>query len=310
MGQRADEWTDQQLDWTITQSIKKSNIYRASSIVMRSPATKHISALEGAHMTVPEIPVALITGAADGIGWNTAQLFAQRGYAVVIADLYGEKAVLRANSLSGNHLGLGCNVTDEVDAQLAIDATEQKFGRLDVLVNNAGIGDTSTATVDQTLTHFRRVLDVHLGGAFLMSKLAAAHMIGAKRPGAIVNFSSIAGLTGLPRRNAYGAAKAGIIAMTKAMGSEWAALGVRVNAVAPGYVKTALVEKLIADGLLNEAAITARTPIGRMLNPREIAEAVFFLASPAASGITGTVLSVDGGWSAFGAAGRPDGSAS
>lgn len=258
-------------------------------------------------MTTTDTPVAVITGAADGIGWETAQLFAQRGYAVVIADLNADKAKLRAETLTGDHLGLGGDVTDEHSAETVIKATIQKFGRLDVLVNNAGIGDTSAPTLDQTLAHFRNVLDVHLTGTFLMSRIAAKAMINTERPGAIVNFSSIAGLTGLPRRNAYGAAKAGIIAMTKSMGVEWAPRGIRVNAVAPGYVKTALVEKLITDRLLDEASIVGRTPIGRLLNPHEIAEAVVFLASPAASGITGTVLSVDGGWTAFGAAGSPDG---
>ncbi|WP_372604994.1 glucose 1-dehydrogenase [Actibacterium sp.] len=258
-------------------------------------------------MTKSDAPVCLITGAAQGIGWETAQLFAQRGHRVVIADLDGPLATQRAEQLGPDHLGLACNVTDEDDAKAVFQAITQRYGRLDVLVNNAGIGDTSAPTLEQTPSHFRKVLEVHLSGTFILSQQAAAMMITHGTGGAIVNFSSIAGLTGLPRRNAYGAAKAGIIAMTKSMGAEWGAQGVRVNAVAPGYVRTALVEKLISDGLLNAQTILARTPMGRMLAPREISEAVYFLASPAASGITGTVLSVDGGWTAFGAAGDPSG---
>lgn len=259
-------------------------------------------------MTLHVKPVAIITGAADGIGWETAQVFAQRGYAVAIADLNENKAKARAQTLGEEHLGLACNVSDEPSAQGAVNATLHRFGRVDILVNNAGIGDTSAPTLEQSVAHFRAVLEVHLVGTFTMSRIVAQAMTDAGTAGAIVNFSSIAGSTGLPRRNAYGAAKSGIVAMTKSMGAEWAARGIRVNAVAPGYVKTALVEKLINDGLLDEAAIIARTPIGRFLNPGEVAEAVVFLASTAASGITGAVLPVDGGWTAFGAAGHPDGS--
>lgn len=248
----------------------------------------------------------LITGAADGIGWETAQLFAGRGDKIVIADVDGDKAAGRASELGDGHVGVACNVTSEEDASRAVAAALDQTGRLDVLVNNAGIGDTSAPTLEQTAEHFRRVLDVHLSGTFLMSRIAGDAMA-ARDGGAIVNFASIAGIIGLPRRNAYGAAKAGIIAMTKSMGSEWGSEGIRVNAVAPGYVRTALVEKLIADGLLNPDTIIGRTPMGRMLMPGEIAEAVYFLASPAASAITGIVLPVDGGWTAFGAAGAPTG---
>jgi NAD(P)-dependent dehydrogenase (short-subunit alcohol dehydrogenase family) len=120
---------------------------------------------------------------------------------------------------------------------------------------------------------------------------------------AIVNIASIAGLGGLPRRNGYGAAKAGIVAMTRSMACEWAASGVRVNAVAPGYVETALVRKLADEGFVDEARTRRRIPMGRLARPEEIAAAILFLCSPAASYITGTVLSVDGGWMAFADAG-------
>lgn len=254
-----------------------------------------------------DTPTVLITGAADGIGWVTAQLFAARGFNVVIADLSAEASTHRAAELGDTHLGVACDVTQDDAVTAAVQATLLRFGRLDVAVNNAGIGDTSLPTLDQSGDHFRKVIDVHLTGTFLMSRAAAAAMRDGGHGGAIVNFASIAGLTGLPRRNAYGAAKAGIISMTRSMGSEWGGIGIRVNAVAPGYVRTALVEKLITDRLLDPETITRRTPLGRMLEPSEIAEAVFFLASPAASAITGTVLGVDGGWTAFGAAGDPAG---
>ena len=169
----------------------------------------------------------------------------------------------------------------------------------DVLVNNAGIGDSHLPTLEQGLDAFRKVLDVHLAGTFVMSREVAKGMV-ARGSGAIVNLSSIAGLTGLPKRNAYGAAKAGVVAMTRAMACEWAGKGVRVNAVAPAFVETALVKKLADAGRVDLPTIRRRTPIGRLIAAEEVASAIVFLASPEASGITGIVLPVDGGWTAFG----------
>lgn len=127
-------------------------------------------------------------------------------------------------------------------------------------------------------------------------------MMLAQRSGAIVNLGSIAGLAGIPQRNAYSAAKAGIVAMTRSLACEWAREGIRVNAVAPGYVATELVEALERNGQMNLQSIEKRTPMGRLARPDEIARAIGFLASDAASYITGTTLSVDGGWHAYGAA--------
>ena len=168
-------------------------------------------------------------------------------------------------------------------------------------VNNAGIGDNPAPTLEQDIGRFRRVLWVHLDGTFLVSREAARHML-PRRRGAIVNVASIAALAGIPGRNAYGGAKAGIAAMTRAMACEWAGQGVRVNAVAPGYVATELVAKLAAEGALDVGAIRRRLRCA-MGAPEAIADAVVFLASDAARYVTGVVVPVDGGWSAFGAAG-------
>ncbi|NVO04531.1 MAG: SDR family oxidoreductase [Rhodoferax sp.] len=250
--------------------------------------------------------VAIVTGAADGIGWATAQALARDGYRVALLDLRSDAVQARADLLGAQHLALACDITSEADVAQAVAAVHARWGRIDALVNNAGIGDQSGSTVEQNTAAFDRVLAVHLRGTFLMSQAVARVMLQAPAHsggtrGAIVNLGSIASSIGLPTRNAYCAAKAGVLGMTRAMACEWARSGIRVNAVAPGYVNTALVADLNRKGMLDGKGIAHRTPLGRMAEPAEIAEAICFLASPKASYITGVVLPVDGGWTAFGA---------
>lgn len=245
---------------------------------------------------------AVISGAADGIGWAMAQLFAENGYHVLLADLDGEKAIARARSLGAGHLGAAIDVTSAADAAAVAELADRHFERIDVLVNNAGIADRHLPTLEQDMEHFGRVLDVHLKGTFLMSRVFGARMI-AGGGGAIVNIGSIAGTSGMPRRNAYGAAKAGIVSMTRAMACEWARDGVRINAIIPGYVETALVRALIEEKKIDVEKLRRRIPLAQLAQPRDIAEAALFLASKQARYITGTTLAVDGGWSAFGDAG-------
>lgn len=244
--------------------------------------------------------VAIITGAATGIGWATAQRLAQDYGHIVIADLQATEAEARATELGDMHAGFGCDVTRESDVIALMREVEARFGRIDVLVNNAGVGEQPRMTLEQSLEEFDYNLAVHVRGTFLASREAARAFL-RQQSGAIVNVSSIAGLQGHPGRNAYGAGKGGVATMTAAMASEWARDGIRVNAVAPGYVRTRLVQSLIDEGALNADDIIGNTPMGRFGLTTEIAEAIAFLASSRASYITGVTLPVDGGWTGFGA---------
>jgi NAD(P)-dependent dehydrogenase (short-subunit alcohol dehydrogenase family) len=250
-----------------------------------------------------DAPVALVTGAANGIGWAVAQRFATEGIAVVIVDLDQTAAQARVAELGGGlHHAIGADVASESQVIAMVDAVKQRYGRLDILVNNAGIGEQAAPTVEQDMAAFDRLLAIHLRGTFMASREAGRIMLEAGG-GAIVNLCSFAGLAGIPTRNAYGAAKAGIASMTRSMAVEWARKGVRVNGVAPAYVATELVKQLVANRQLNIAGVERRTPMGRLAQPSEIADAIAFLASDAASYITGTILNVDGGWMASGSTG-------
>lgn len=254
--------------------------------------------------TYPELrgKVALITGGASGLGLAAAEAFVLEGCTVVLADLRADLAQAQAARLGDGHLGLGVDVADEAAVQALVDTTLARCGRLDVLINSAGIPDTFESTVDQDVADFRRLVDVHLGGTYMMCKAAAPHMLQRGR-GSIINLSSIAGVLGLSRRNAYSAAKAGIGMMTRTLGCEWAARGVRVNAVAPGYMQTPFLQRLIDEGKLDGDRVRRRTPAGRLGTARHIADAMLFLASDRAEFITGVTLPVDGGYMAWGAVG-------
>ncbi|MDQ8732877.1 SDR family oxidoreductase, partial [Bradyrhizobium sp. LHD-71] len=195
-------------------------------------------------------PVVAITGAGDGIGWATARAFARNGYRVALLDIDADSVSARARELGAEHADICCDVSKEVEVRAAFRKIADRLGNLDALVNNAGIVSPHLPTSEQTVESFERLLGVHLSGTFLCSREAHAQMA-VRQVGSIVNISSIAGISGLPRRNAYGAAKAGIASMTRSMACEWASIGIRVNAVAPGYVATALVKKLESDGFVD-----------------------------------------------------------
>ncbi len=243
--------------------------------------------------------VTLVTGAAAGIGWATAQAFARAGDTVVLADIDGQRAASRAAELGGSHHAIAVDMSDPTQVRAMMHSVAQRFGRLDVLVNNAGRIDGGTSVVEQTAEGFRSLLALNLDGSAIAAEEAAAIMR-RQGGGAIVNVASGAALRAIPLRNGYSASKAGVVAMTRNQACAWARDGIQVNAIAPGYTRTELVDKLIADGRVDPAKAARRIPLGRMGTPEEIAGAILHLASPAASYMAGALLVSDGASHAFG----------
>jgi NAD(P)-dependent dehydrogenase (short-subunit alcohol dehydrogenase family) len=240
--------------------------------------------------------VAVITGAGRGIGRRIAEVLAARGYALALIDReYPEKTL--ADLPAGHPAeGVVADVSDERDVVSARAAVLDRFGRTDVLVNNAGISLIAPAEATSA-AQWRRVIDVNLTGPFLLSKEFGTVMLDAGRPGAIVNVASIAGVGGIPDRVAYNAAKHGLLGLTRTLAAEWGGRGIRTNAVCPAFVKTEMDEADLASGAYTDEDITGRTALGRFAAPGDVAEAVAFLADHRLSGyVNGAALPVDGGW--------------
>ena len=237
-----------------------------------------------------------ITGGANGIGWATAETFAARGWHVTIADVDIARARARAEGFAGKMLALPLDVTDRVAVDQAFASATAHWGRLDALINNAGI-QRHAPLESLTFENWNAVLDVNLHGA-LHCLQAAGRIMLAQGSGAIVNLASIAATRGAPGRAPYAVSKAAIASLTKTAAVEWTARGVRVNAVAPGYVETDLVTVAVAEGRLNTVPMIERTPARRLADPSEIARAIYFLCTEDASYVSGHVLHVDGGFEA------------
>jgi 3-oxoacyl-[acyl-carrier protein] reductase len=234
---------------------------------------------------------AVVTGGARGIGLAIAVRLSEEGAALVLADIDEEQAAEAAAGLPGKAVGVACDVTDPDQVQALVERARSEFGSLDVMVNNAGI--TRDATMRKmSLEDFEAVIDVHLKGTWLGTKAASLAMREQGGGGTIVNISSISGKVGNAGQTNYSAAKAGIVGMTKAAAKEVAHAGIRVNAVQPGLIRTAMTAAMPADIY---AQRESEIPLGRAGEPDEVAKTVLFLASDLSSYITGVALEVAGG---------------
>ena len=252
-------------------------------------------------MTLPfENKVALVTGAGSGMGLATAEGFAAAGAAVALVDI-NEPAVRKVAEqlVAGGHkaIAITCDVTDEAQVKSMVEQTVSAFGRLDAAFNNAGVQSLAVETADATSEEFDRVNAINLRSVWLCMKYELLQMR-KQESGAIVNNSSIGGLIGIPGRAIYHATKHGVIGLTKSAALEYAARGIRINAVCPGAIETPMVAAMIAKEPETMKEITKEQPIGRLGRPEEIASAVLWLCSPGAGFVIGHALVVDGGYTA------------
>jgi NAD(P)-dependent dehydrogenase (short-subunit alcohol dehydrogenase family) len=243
--------------------------------------------------------VAVVTGASSGLGARFARVLDAAGARVAITARRAHRLVDLAGTLH-DPLVVPCDITDPDAARAVVDSTLDRFGRIDVLVNNAGVTHMMPA-LEHGVDDFRRVIDVNLVAPFALARLAARAMIDAGTGGAIVNVASIWGLVGVGQipDAGYAASKGGLVNLTRELAAQWARRKVRVNALAPGWFRTEMTEGRMFGDEASERWMRSRTPMGRGGDEHELDGALLFLASDASSFVTGQTLFVDGGWTAI-----------
>ena len=239
--------------------------------------------------------IALVTGASSGIGAQTVKLFSSLGAKVIAAARREDRLQDLANQYP-NVMAVKCDVGVEADCKNVVDTTINEYGKIDILINNAGISDPIPA-LEEDLDLFKRVIQIDLISCFHLAQLCAQHMETQETGGAIVNVASIHGFVGSSPNNqpGYTAAKGGLINLTRELALEWARHGIRVNAIAPGYISTELTDEMIA-GESGRKWIERNTPMRRPGEVNELDGAMLLLASDAGSYITGETIAIDGGW--------------
>lgn len=247
--------------------------------------------------------VVIITGGANGIGLAMAKAFAINGAHLMLIDINTDAMERAAVSLTGEKTRISveifqASVNDEEAVASAFSWCLERFGRVDILLNNAGIS-VNKPSLELSGEEWRKGIEVNLNGVFFCAQAAAKIMVRQKK-GVIINTASMYGLISAPERAAYCSAKAGVVSLTKTLAVEWAPYGIRVNAIGPGYTLTPLIEELGNNNRLDLEALCRKTPLGRLGTPEEMAQLALFLASEAAGFVTGHTLVADGGWTANG----------